>query len=59
LGEIFPEIIYKYKDDVFLFPDDFKGEPTIIFFLFSSCKSCRNIIDLMTDNIQKMKKSIK
>lgn len=56
LGEIFPEIIYKYKDDVFLFPDDFKGEPTIIFFLFSSCKSCRNIIDLMTDNISKNEK---
>jgi len=51
INQIFPGISYNNNCKVVTFPDNFKGKPALLFFIFSSCKSCKAIIESIPPSI--------
>jgi hypothetical protein len=51
VGEPFPKIVYNGGGTSVRLPSDFLGKPTLIFFLYSSSRASKNILDYIPPSI--------
>lgn len=50
-GREMPSIVYSYNKKEIIFPDDFKGKPTLIYLFMDTCKSCKSAFDQIPKSI--------